>query len=74
MTLTMPGVTALSVANHSIVSRVAWREPYMMKSLIAVIIGGSVGCAIRWLLSVRLNALWSRPCRLETADHYRPVR
>lgn len=42
----------------------------MMKSLIAVIIGGSVGCAIRWLLSVRLNALWSRPCRLETADHY----
>lgn len=29
-----------------------------MKSLLAVIIGGSVGCIIRWLLAVRLNALF----------------
>ncbi|SFM92478.1 CrcB protein [Izhakiella capsodis] len=26
-----------------------------MKSLLAVIIGGSVGCVIRWLLAVKLN-------------------
>ena len=30
----------------------------MLKSLIAVIVGGSAGCVIRWLLSVRLNALF----------------
>lgn len=30
----------------------------MIKSLFAVIIGGSVGCVIRWLLSIRLNALF----------------
>lgn len=30
----------------------------MVKSLIAVIIGGSTGCVIRWLLSLRLNAIW----------------
>lgn len=30
----------------------------MLKSLIAVIVGGSAGCVIRWLLSARLNALW----------------
>lgn len=29
-----------------------------MKSLLAVIIGGSAGCIIRWLLAVRLNALF----------------
>ena len=29
-----------------------------MKSLLAVIIGGSVGCIIRWLLAVRLNSLF----------------
>lgn len=30
----------------------------MLKSLIAVIIGGSAGCVIRWLLSIRLNVLF----------------
>ena len=30
----------------------------MLKPLFAVIIGGSAGCVIRWLLSVRLNALF----------------
>ncbi|MDX5627565.1 MULTISPECIES: fluoride efflux transporter CrcB [unclassified Brenneria] len=30
----------------------------MVKSLFAVIIGGSAGCVIRWLLSVRLNSLF----------------
>ncbi|UIA98546.1 fluoride efflux transporter CrcB [Erwinia tracheiphila] len=30
----------------------------MIKSLIAVIIGGSAGCVIRWLLGIRLNALF----------------
>lgn len=30
----------------------------MLKSLFAVIIGGSAGCVIRWLLSVRLNMLF----------------
>lgn len=29
-----------------------------MKPLLAVIIGGSVGCIIRWLLAVRLNSLF----------------
>jgi CrcB protein len=33
-------------------------EENMLKSLIAVIVGGSAGCVIRWLLSVRLNALF----------------
>ncbi len=30
----------------------------MLKSLFAVIIGGSAGCVIRWLLSIRLNVLF----------------
>lgn len=30
----------------------------MIKSLIAVVIGGSAGCVIRWLLGIRLNALF----------------
>lgn len=30
----------------------------MLKSLCAVIIGGSAGCVIRWLLAIRLNALF----------------
>lgn len=30
----------------------------MLKSLLAVIVGGSAGCVIRWLLSMRLNTLW----------------
>lgn len=29
-----------------------------MKSLLAVVIGGSAGCIIRWLLAVRLNSLF----------------
>lgn len=29
----------------------------MIKSLFAVIIGGSVGCTLRWLLSTRFNSL-----------------
>ncbi len=29
-----------------------------MKALFAVIVGGSAGCVIRWLLAVRLNALF----------------
>ncbi len=29
----------------------------MIKSLFAVIIGGSVGCTLRWLLSTRLVML-----------------
>lgn len=29
-----------------------------MNSLIAVIVGGATGCVIRWLLAVRLNALF----------------
>lgn len=28
------------------------------KSLLAVIVGGSAGCIIRWLLAVRLNAIF----------------
>ncbi len=30
----------------------------MIKSLFAVIIGGSVGCTLRWLLSTRFNSLF----------------
>lgn len=30
----------------------------MYKSLFAVIIGGSLGCVIRWVLSMRLNGLF----------------
>ncbi|TDT60792.1 CrcB protein [Enterobacter sp. AG5470] len=30
----------------------------MLKSLFAVMIGGSAGCVIRWLLSIRLNILF----------------
>ncbi|MBT0721302.1 fluoride efflux transporter CrcB [Tatumella sp. TA1] len=30
----------------------------MIKSLLAVIIGGSLGCVIRWLLTLRLNSLF----------------
>ncbi|WP_158783396.1 fluoride efflux transporter CrcB [Pantoea sp. BAV 3049] len=30
----------------------------MLKPLLAVIIGGSAGCVIRWLLAVRLNSLF----------------
>lgn len=30
----------------------------MLKSLLAVIVGGSAGCVIRWVLSMRLNTLW----------------
>ena len=30
----------------------------MYKSLFAVVIGGSIGCVIRWILSMRLNALF----------------
>lgn len=29
----------------------------MIKSVLAVIIGGSVGCLIRWLIALRFNAL-----------------
>lgn len=30
----------------------------MYKSLFAVVTGGSIGCVIRWILSMRLNALF----------------
>ena len=30
----------------------------MIKSLLAVVIGGSLGCVIRWLLTLRLNSLF----------------
>ncbi|MEM6160505.1 fluoride efflux transporter CrcB [Erwinia sp. P6884] len=30
----------------------------MIKSVIAIMIGGAVGCVIRWLLGVRLNAVF----------------
>jgi len=30
----------------------------MFKSLLAVIVGGSLGCVIRWLLTLRLNSLF----------------
>ncbi len=30
----------------------------MVKSLFAVILGGSLGCVLRWLISVRFNALF----------------
>lgn len=30
----------------------------MFKSLLAVIVGGSLGCVLRWLISVRFNALF----------------
>lgn len=30
----------------------------MVKSLLAVMIGGAVGCALRWLISLRFNALF----------------
>jgi len=30
----------------------------MIKSLLAVVVGGSVGCVIRWLISVRFNPLF----------------
>lgn len=38
----------------------------MIKSLFAVIIGGSVGCTLRWLLSTRFNSLFPNlpPCTL----------
>ncbi len=30
----------------------------MVKSLLAVMIGGAVGCTLRWLISLRFNALF----------------
>ncbi|WNN46670.1 fluoride efflux transporter CrcB [Winslowiella toletana] len=30
----------------------------MIKSLLAVVVGGSVGCVLRWLISVRFNPLF----------------
>jgi CrcB protein len=39
---------------------IAVDEENMLKSLLAVIVGGSAGCVVRWLLAVRLNALF--PC------------
>ncbi|MCZ4059874.1 fluoride efflux transporter CrcB [Pantoea sp. LMR881] len=30
----------------------------MLKSLFAVMIGGAVGCSLRWLISLRFNALF----------------
>ncbi|KOC91566.1 fluoride efflux transporter CrcB [Winslowiella iniecta] len=30
----------------------------MVKSLLAVVAGGAVGCVLRWLISVRFNALF----------------
>ncbi|GAB3409686.1 hypothetical protein GCM10027361_17580 [Erwinia aphidicola] len=33
-------------------------EDSMLKPLLAVMIGGCAGCVIRWLLAVRLNALF----------------
>ncbi len=30
----------------------------MLKSLLAVVIGGAVGCSLRWLISLRFNALF----------------
>ncbi|WP_313686447.1 fluoride efflux transporter CrcB [Pantoea sp.] len=30
----------------------------MLKSLLAVVLGGAVGCTLRWLISVRFNALF----------------
>jgi len=30
----------------------------MVKSLLAVVIGGSLGCVIRWLLTLKLNSLF----------------
>ncbi|MCU5773797.1 fluoride efflux transporter CrcB [Erwiniaceae bacterium BAC15a-03b] len=30
----------------------------MVKSMLAVIVGGSLGCVLRWLISVRFNALF----------------
>lgn len=30
----------------------------MFKSLLAVMIGGAVGCSLRWLISLRFNALF----------------
>jgi len=33
-------------------------EELMLKPLLAVMLGGAFGCALRWLLSLRLNALF----------------
>lgn len=30
----------------------------MVKSMLAVMVGGAVGCALRWLIGVRFNALF----------------
>lgn len=30
----------------------------MLKSLLAVMLGGAVGCALRWLISLRFNSLF----------------
>ncbi len=30
----------------------------MLKSLLAVVVGGAVGCSLRWLISLRFNALF----------------
>ncbi|MXP54196.1 fluoride efflux transporter CrcB [Pantoea sp. Seng] len=30
----------------------------MLKSLLAVMLGGAVGCSLRWLISLRFNALF----------------
>lgn len=30
----------------------------MLKSLLAVMLGGAVGCSLRWLISLRLNTLF----------------
>ncbi len=38
----------------------------MIKSLFAVIIGGSVGCTLRWLLSTRFNSLFSKSTSVYT--------
>jgi len=58
MTLSMEACRALVFSLLHASDIINFVEENMLKSLIAVIVGGSAGCVIRWLLSVRLNVLF----------------
>ncbi|SFD87065.1 CrcB protein [Kosakonia radicincitans] len=58
MTLKWRHVGRFSLCPSRMPQRDVLMRKNMLKSLFAVIVGGSAGCVIRWLLSLRLNALF----------------
>lgn len=51
-------IRSRSLYTVSILFLLTHEELMFFKSLLAVIVGGAVGCVIRWLLAVRLNTLF----------------